>query len=81
MKYIVLEGGIGEAPVVFSRELTHRWVAERLRPMAAVSAGFVRMVDGEPQCYGKSDSLRLPSRPEADSVLVRKMLGADQRPD
>ena len=75
MKYVVVEAPGGEAAVLFPRACLHRWVAEQMRPMPVLSAGFVRLVDGRPECYGHSAGLNLPSRPERDSALVAAALG------
>lgn len=39
-----------------------------------LSAGSVRFVDGKPECYGMSESLKLRSKPE-DSELLAQQLG------
>ncbi len=36
-----------------------------------ISAGFVSSTAFEDDCYGKSESLNLPSRPERDSQLIK----------
>ena len=46
MKYIVVQGPDGEAPVLFPRAFMHKWVAEQLKPLDAVAAGFVRSANG-----------------------------------
>ena len=75
MKYVVVDAPGGAAAVLFPRSFLHRWMAEQMRPMPASSAGFVRLVDGRPECYGRSAGLNLPSRPERDSALVAAALG------
>jgi hypothetical protein len=75
VKYIVIRTPNGEAPILFPRELIHRWVAGTMAPMPVVAAGFVRLDDGRPRCFGASESLNLRSRPERDSTLVGQALG------
>ena len=74
MKYIVVRGPDGEAAIVFPRAFMHRWVADLFRPLAPVAAGFVRLSDGQLQCYGTSESLKLASRPDRDSLLLDRAL-------
>jgi len=76
VKYIVLQTPGGEAPVLFPRALIHRWVAGTMAPMAVVSAGFVRLDEGQPHCFGASESLNVRSRPDRDSALIARALGA-----
>jgi len=78
MKYIVFKSARGEAPMLFPHEFTHSWVAGELRPLQAVSAGFVETdAEGQVRCFGHSSSLNLPSRGEADADLVRRHLKGD----
>ena len=51
----------------------HSHVARVLRE-PVISAGFVRFVDGKPECYGMSESLSVASR-EGDSEALAKQLG------
>lgn len=76
MKYIVLDGPGGEAAVLFPRTFAHAWIAQVMLPMSTVSAGFVRWVDGRPDCYGESAGLKIGARPMVDSALVARALGA-----
>ena len=76
VKYIIVEGPDGEAPVLFPRSFMHKWVAGQMKPLESVAAGFVRSVDGRLQCYGVSESLRIGSRPERDAALINRALGA-----
>ena len=78
VKYIIVEGPDGEAPVLFPRAFMHKWVAEQLKPLESVAAGFVRSAEGRLQCYGVSESLRIGSRPERDSALINHALGAQE---
>jgi len=74
LKYIVVEVPGGEALVVFSRDFFHAYIAERFAPARVVSAGFVRMADGRPECYGGSSSLKISSRGERDTALLARHL-------
>lgn len=74
MKYVVVQAPSGEAPVLFPREFMHRYVADLLKPMHIVSAGFIRHSAEGLECYGRSAGLRLASRPEADTTLVESAL-------
>ena len=75
MKYIVVRGPGGEVPILFSRSLYHRSVANQFGgPMAVVSAGFARMSESGIECFGSSSSLGIGARPDADTELVRRHL-------
>lgn len=74
MKYIVLNTPSGESPVLFPRAFMHRFVAELFPSMSVVSAGFVRSVNGEIECYGISTGLGLECRPGRDTALVERAL-------
>jgi hypothetical protein len=76
MKYIIARRNGEEVPVVFSSSLTHATVASRLgfRGPDLVSAGFVSLdKDAKINCYGKSISLHLRSRPEDSDVIGREL--------
>lgn len=69
------------SPVLFNDHMIHREVAQHLRRTGSlVSAGFVDIridpTDGRvtATCYGKSESLNLPSRPEKDGNIITDML-------
>lgn len=80
MKYIVFGSPRGDAPVLFPHAFTHSWVAGELRPLKAVSAGFVEMdAEGNIRCFGHSSSLNLTSRGETDTDLLRRHLKGDGR--
>jgi len=73
-KYIVFEDNGLEDIVIFSILQTHNVMAHRLR-FRAISAGFIRISDdGEPVCYGKSESLRLDSRALEDTSIAKRAL-------
>lgn len=72
-KYIVIDTDGLEMIVIFEGFIRHDdayW-----NNCDIVSAGFVDCKTGE--CYGKSQALSLPSRPEEDSKLARRMLRAE----
>lgn len=59
-----------EMPYIFPNAITHSDFAKRIvgRP---ISAGFCRLnADGMWEAYGRSESLRLDSRPSEDSDLL-----------
>ena len=74
MKYLVVEAPGGEAAVLFPRSFMHAWMAGQMRPMRVVAAGFVRLADGRPECYGRSEGLGIAARPDRDSALVARAL-------
>ena len=67
-KYIVTKDG---CMVIFENFLEHsRFIG--LRP---ISAGFIWFDGGRCGCYGRSESLKLESRPEIDTeIAVRKIM-------
>ncbi|MCP5365691.1 MAG: hypothetical protein H6905_10785 [Hyphomicrobiales bacterium] len=71
MKYLIVDAPGGEVPVLFPRGFMHRYMADRLAPLPVVAAGFVKNVDGQLACFGHSTGLKLGSRPERDSELLR----------
>ncbi len=74
MKYIIVETPAGEAPILFPREFAHRYVAEALRPMTVVAAGFVAVGDDGLVCGGASTGLKLSARPQRDTALLASAL-------
>ncbi|MEK9672504.1 MAG: hypothetical protein VW268_08375 [Rhodospirillaceae bacterium] len=82
MKYIVFKSAKEEAPVLFPYEYIHSWMAGQLRPLEVVSAGFVEIgPNGDIRCYGHSPSLKIGSRGDVDSALVRRHLRSNDRSD
>jgi hypothetical protein len=79
VKYIIVQAPEGEVPLLFPRSFLHRYIAGLVRPMPVVSAGFVTVVDGNAHCYGMSAGLKLRSRPEHDTALVRAFLSEGSR--
>lgn len=86
MKYIVIQLGEKESIFVFPRDVDHdrmfeaceairfgnerNWVREIRMNGEAISAGFV---DGG-VCHGRSETLGLASRGEADTALLTRAL-------
>lgn len=69
-KYIVAVVDGKELPFVFPNLINHIDMARSL-PGLAKSAGFCRIDnDGMWEAYGRSESLRLDSRPSQDSDLL-----------
>jgi hypothetical protein len=77
MKYIVLNEPGGELPVIFARKFYHAYMADRFAPARVVSAGFVRLSNGDPECFGGSSSLGIASRLHRDSELIRRYLTSE----
>lgn len=86
MKYIVLRyqlGSLGlvEYPIIFPNCLVHAQVAEAIRQqgmapgrfVGAVSAGEINSMSLTPQCYGKSETLKVSSRGDIDDALIATM--------
>ncbi len=86
MKYIVMQvlnkSGLDlEVPFVFPEIIVHSMMAEACRSLLsihfpesdikAISAGFTSSMAFEDDCYGKSESLNLESRPERDNALIK----------
>lgn len=74
MKYIVVDNGALEAPVIFFEGVQHVEMATNI-PGKLVSAGFVQFTPTGLECYGMSVSLGVAARPEEDSRIINKMLG------
>ena len=76
MKFVTFDGNRGEQIIVFPKIMQHLDFAEKVRAMSfesmhPISGGFV--VDGE--CVGKSISLRISSRGDADTKLLKQLQG------
>jgi hypothetical protein len=75
-KYILFDMPIGGYTIfLFPPVLSHADVADRFRGSEPVSAGFVRLDEfgKELICYGKSDSLKLVSKP-GDAIYANYLL-------
>jgi hypothetical protein len=88
-KYLVIEHEGKESIFVFPKAVDHDRMAEALEAIRfggsrdwvrkykqgqVISAGFV--VGGK--CEGKSETLNLKSRPDADTVLLKAAIGIHQ---
>lgn len=70
LKYIIVENGGLEMPIIFNETFNHSFIAEPHRKV--VSAGFVILTrDGQVSAYGKSTTLGIDSR-ETDSELIKR---------
>jgi hypothetical protein len=72
LKYVIVNDGALELPIVFSDILIHAEVALRYRNV--VGAGFLTVGDNEVNCYGESLSLGVKSRGEVDTKIVNRYL-------
>jgi hypothetical protein len=86
-KYIIVEEEMGaECAIVFSYLLKHADVANSRAVVKVISAGFVSFsIDWEgtgdaqrpvlkAECYGKSESLKIGSRPGMDDAIIEKYI-------
>lgn len=85
MKYVVTEDEHGIVELyMFPRHINHDWFVECLGALRKgtpqnwdrlyhkpISAGFI---SSDMKCSGRSESLDLTSRPELDTLLLRKQL-------
>jgi hypothetical protein len=73
MKFVVHEGSLATEIYLFPNFVTHSDFVNRMGFDTAdvVSAGFV---SSDLKCYGDSVSLKLKSRPEVDTALLRRTL-------
>lgn len=75
MKYIVVDNGQWDAPVIFDEGVQHFNMAQNI-PGTLLSAGFVVFTPDGLECYGESVSLGVKARPEEDTKLINRMIGA-----
>lgn len=76
MKYIVVEGHLCDKIYIFSEADEHWDIANKIDG-TVLSAGFVGLASNGLFCWGKSVSLDVGSRPEADTKLLRREFGVD----
>jgi len=69
MKYVIIRN---YHPVVFSEALVH---ADMVKIGHPTSAGFVEIVDGKVNIYGKSISLKLEPDKKMDQILLERLFG------
>lgn len=76
MKYVVYDCGKGAEIYMFPTFVTHNNFVSRMGFVSEdiIGAGFV---SPDLECYGHSISLKIKSRPEADTALLRRMLGIE----
>lgn len=74
MKYIIVDNGQWDAPVIFD-EFTQHFTVAANTPGEVISAGYVQFMPTGLECYGESISLGIKARPEIDSKMINKMLG------
>jgi hypothetical protein len=73
MKYIVLDNGERELPIIFPDEMNHIDIATAITNLGdykscrLVAGGFITM--GTSLCFGASQTLQISSRPE-DQALI-----------
>ena len=75
MKYIVVDNGMYDTPIIFDEATEHSTMLGNVAG-TLVSAGFVSFSKEGLQCFGKSVSLEKSSRPEEDSALINRLIGA-----
>ncbi len=73
MKYIIVDNGQWDAPVIFD-EFTQHFTVAANTPGKVIAAGFIRWTPDGMECYGESISLGVKARPE-DTKMINKMLG------
>jgi hypothetical protein len=77
-KYIIVDNGSWDIPIVFGDIMPHNTLAKGVRG-TVVGAGFCYITDeGKYFCYGRSESLNIDSRGEVDSKFLNKYLGVDK---
>lgn len=75
-KYVVLQMGSIEVPIVFAELLKHADVAAQMGGVP-ISAGFCYIADDQFVCYGESTSLNITSREKDSKLLTRFISGND----
>jgi hypothetical protein len=73
-KYVILDTlqAVNDVPVFFPTFVQHDIVAARFGGVTNVIAAGKWKFDGKHFCYGKSLSLKLPSRDGVDTELIRR---------
>lgn len=82
MKYVVFGGYNGEQIIIFPKKIQHSVMAADVEKssygtMYPISGGFIS--NGE--CIGESESLRMKSRGNEDTALIKDMLCLDDEPE
>ena len=76
MSYIVFDVGGIDVPVIFPGTLSHDLVRLKFGSYSPVSAGKVSL-KGTLHCHGKSTSLDMAAREEADSKILNSWFSLD----
>ena len=71
LKYVIIDHGYAEIPIIFPEFLTHAEVATWYREKV-VAGGFCYFDSEEYSCYGESISLKVQSRGKKDSEILTK---------
>ena len=76
MKYIVVEKNLLECPVLIPPFWKHTDLLQLVSLTKIVSAGYVSRDEktGRLNCYGGSESLKIPCRPVEDLDLILRCL-------
>lgn len=74
MKYIVVDDGLGECPYIFPNHVEHYRMLSNVGG-ELISAGFVVLTYDGLECYGESVGLKVESRPEIDTKLLKSLIG------
>lgn len=81
LKYIIIDKGSGEKPIIFDVDLVHLYVAAPYiaEGYVVVAAGFMthNKKTGYAECWGMSSSLIVHSRNEKDSDLIKNKMLAE----
>lgn len=74
MKYIVVDDGLSECIYIFPNHVQHYYMLASLGG-ELMSAGFVVLTYDGLECYGESVGLKIKSRPEIDTKLLKSLIG------
>jgi len=85
MKYVVFDGYNGEQIIISPKRIQHSHFAESITKL---SYGTMHPISGvfiaNGECVGESESLRMESRGDRDTALIKEMLclddGCDAKP-
>ena len=79
MKYIIIKTPMGEKPYIFSNLDNHNEVANSLRygHDNVVGAGFLQHTAEGMRVYGRSESLDVNNRGDADNRIINRFFRID----
>jgi len=82
MKYVVFSGYNGDQIIIFPKKIQHSVMAADVEKssfgtMYPISGGFI----SNGKCVGESESLRMKSRGDEDTALIKQMLCLDDEPE